>query len=366
MPFKDEAPAYSPLHESEEGLSLSPPKRHGLNWTLIWRLAVLLLLATGNLAVFSHIYTGQSHDYSGPTTSPEEYALVDELPTIYKRFHWWTEYSDNNDTATDQRWEDINPAHGFIAMNREWALDNHWPDSMHLPSDDRKNVYLLEAYHMIHCLYVIRKTFWEAVNREEYTWNPPGHCFDALRQFIVCKADNTPFYKVDSAAAVDLSKPLQGYKVRRAYDSMASSPEQVDSATDVDLTKPLQGYKREAAYDSMAASPEQADSADAVDLSKPLQGYKRSPAYDSMAASPEQVVDNDEVDLTKPLQGYKRSPAYNSMASSPEQVADNGKVDLTKPLQGYKRSPAYNSMAASPEQVADNGAVDLTKPLQGY
>lgn len=76
MPFKDEVPAYSPLHESEEGLSLSSPKRLGLNWTLIWRLAVLLLLATGNLAVFTHIYTRQTHDDSGLTTSPEEYGTL--------------------------------------------------------------------------------------------------------------------------------------------------------------------------------------------------------------------------------------------------------------------------------------------------
>ncbi|EKG09863.1 hypothetical protein MPH_13070 [Macrophomina phaseolina MS6] len=76
---------------------------------------------------------------------------------------------------------------------------------MHLPSDDSKNVYLLEAYHMLHCLYVIRKTFWEAVNREEYTFNPPhsGHCFDALRQFIVCKADNTPLFTFGRNTAGD-------------------------------------------------------------------------------------------------------------------------------------------------------------------
>ena len=79
-------------------------------------------------------------------------ARVETIPTQWKRLSWWTEYSDKNFTETDALWDDINPAHGFIAMDREWAKSKHWPDSMHLPSDDSKNVYLLEAYHLIHCV----------------------------------------------------------------------------------------------------------------------------------------------------------------------------------------------------------------------
>lgn len=73
----------------------------------------------------------------------------------------------------------------------------------------------------------------------------------------------------------------------------------------------------------MATSPEQALADEAVDLSKPLQGYKGSAtlecrlsienadkdiehrAYDAMAISPEQTGIDEVVDLTKPLQGYK-------------------------------------------------------------
>ena len=37
-------------------------------------------------------------------------------------------------------------------MDQGWTFEQHWPESMHLPSDSSKNVYLLEAYHQLHCL----------------------------------------------------------------------------------------------------------------------------------------------------------------------------------------------------------------------
>jgi hypothetical protein len=37
-------------------------------------------------------------------------------------------------------------------MDEGWAFSQQWPDSMRLPSDSSKRVYLLEAYHQLHCL----------------------------------------------------------------------------------------------------------------------------------------------------------------------------------------------------------------------
>jgi hypothetical protein len=63
---------------------------------------------------------------------------------------------------------------------------------MHLPSDDSKNVYLLEAYHLIHCVTIIRKTFYEALNRaDKYTYNPPhaGHCIDMMASTFLIRTN---------------------------------------------------------------------------------------------------------------------------------------------------------------------------------
>lgn len=43
-------------------------------------------------------------------------------------------------------------------MDREWAKQRQWPDSMYLPSDHSKGVYLLEAYHQLHCLVSLDTT----------------------------------------------------------------------------------------------------------------------------------------------------------------------------------------------------------------
>ncbi|MCJ1310854.1 hypothetical protein MMC25_004522 [Agyrium rufum] len=81
-------------------------------------------------------------------------------------------------------------------MDRKWASQQQWPDSMYLPGDKSKGVYLLEAYHQIHCLRIVHKTFYEAVERKTYTYpvEHTRHCLDALRQYVYCKADSSPLY----------------------------------------------------------------------------------------------------------------------------------------------------------------------------
>lgn len=150
----------------ERGLHIRPRTKRSI---LLWRGFVTLLLISMNVLAFLAFKNGPK---SGPIAleqMPSDYgkasgasaqnfmlmcslARVDELPTTYTRFDWWTEYSDKNETEVDAKWDAINPAHGFVAMDRQWTKENHWPDSMHLPQDDSKNVYLLEAYHLIHCL----------------------------------------------------------------------------------------------------------------------------------------------------------------------------------------------------------------------
>lgn len=110
--------------------------------------------------------------------------------------------------------------------------------TMYLPSDHSKGVYLLRAYHQLHCLGIVRapsirilinamnrvigKTFWEAVERRAYTWSPSAHtdhCFDAPRQmgppfqitdrrcrwyqYVICNADNVPLYTFGDDTAGD-------------------------------------------------------------------------------------------------------------------------------------------------------------------
>lgn len=136
---------------------------------------------------------------------PHDYARVDLLPTKWSRFDWWTEYSEKNDTEVDVLWDAILPSHGFVAMDTEWAKAKQWPESMRLPSDQSKSVYLLEAYHQLHCVTIIRKTFLELWKGRNLTYSVAhsGHCFDMIRQTIQCNADNTPLYVFGDGTAGD-------------------------------------------------------------------------------------------------------------------------------------------------------------------
>lgn len=54
--------------------------------------------------------------------------------------------------AVDQLWDNILPAHGIVAVDHQWAAERQMPATMNLPSDPSKGVYIIDAYHQLHCL----------------------------------------------------------------------------------------------------------------------------------------------------------------------------------------------------------------------
>ncbi|KAH9909713.1 hypothetical protein F4778DRAFT_10344 [Xylariomycetidae sp. FL2044] len=137
---------------------------------------------------------------------PSDLARTEELETVYKRLWWNTAYSPGNRSDADGLWDEINPAHGIVSVDRAWAAARGWPLTGYHPDDKTKAVYLLEAYHMLHCLRIMRLTFWEAMDGKPFTYQPGphvDHCFDAMRQYVQCNADNTPLYSFGDHTAGD-------------------------------------------------------------------------------------------------------------------------------------------------------------------
>ncbi|RYC56192.1 hypothetical protein CHU98_g10016 [Xylaria longipes] len=158
-------------------------KRQRRQW-ITYGVAALLILT--NLISFSWPF------WIPQERPPSELARTDELDTVYKRFWWNTAYSTANRSDADSLWDEINPAHGIVSVDREWAASQGWPLSGYYPGDKTKAVYLLEAYHLLHCI--------------PFTYHPGSHvdhCFDALRQNVQCNADNTPLYSFGDHTAGD-------------------------------------------------------------------------------------------------------------------------------------------------------------------
>ncbi|CAN9345661.1 unnamed protein product [Alternaria alternata] len=87
---------------------------------------------------------------------PSELARVDSLPIAFVPFHWNTPWGAPNASDADPLWDNINTAHGHIAVDHEFAAENHWPPSMDIPGMPGKGMYLLQAYHQLHCLRIVR------------------------------------------------------------------------------------------------------------------------------------------------------------------------------------------------------------------
>ncbi|KAL5343832.1 hypothetical protein BJX70DRAFT_351870 [Aspergillus crustosus] len=205
------AGGYRPLAGDEQDSSLLAvnhqtkslgKRRHAMPW-----LSMILILLFTNILSCVGGYRWYSHHIQSTQPQQSWHNANVNLDPVQKQFRWTTAYSSaGNVSYTNELWENIQPSHGFIAIDRTWAESQGWPESMYLPSDKSKGVYLLDAYHYLHCLKLVRKTFWQAINGEPDTHAPGAHmnhCFDALRQYVICNADTTPLYTFGDFTAGD-------------------------------------------------------------------------------------------------------------------------------------------------------------------
>ncbi|KXS95771.1 hypothetical protein AC578_1735 [Pseudocercospora eumusae] len=184
--------------ENHENLFKSAPSQD-LDWKSI-AIAALLLLNLGLVAEVAWQTPKQLlNSYSLGRKNglqSQKIARVPDLPLKPVMFHWNTPYSSMNDTEADVLWDAINTAHGHIAVDHAFAKNNQWTASMSLPDDPDRGLYLLESYHQLHCLKIVRRVFLESLDDKPLSWpvQHARHCFDYFRQFIMCHADNTPLY----------------------------------------------------------------------------------------------------------------------------------------------------------------------------
>ena len=133
--------------------------------------------------------------------------LPHDVPTAY---HDHTDYWGDNDTLSDYLWESLDTSPIAVAFTHNYAAKKNLPKSAGFPWDTAKSVYFLKVYHQIHCLvrYVSMKistllTLWQKLLRRGYLDYQRGneqvisahhihHCLDALRQDLMCQADDTP------------------------------------------------------------------------------------------------------------------------------------------------------------------------------
>ena len=71
--------------------------------------------------------------------APDGLARVDALPIAYVPFYWHTPWGNPNATEADVLWDNLNTAHGHIAVDHDWAAANKasvFPSFMRWRADD--------------------------------------------------------------------------------------------------------------------------------------------------------------------------------------------------------------------------------------
>ena len=120
----------------------------------------------------------------------------------------------------------------MVALPADFATANGLPLAQRFPWDPSKGIYLLNGYHNLHCIvrkkiltfpststvpdsipgsknttnrilkraiYISLQEFAQGVPQTR-AWGHVIHCVDALRQDIICNADDTPRYSTASKA----------------------------------------------------------------------------------------------------------------------------------------------------------------------
>ena len=87
-----------------------------------------------------------------------------------------TEFSTGNISEASKLWEAIDFDSGVVALDLESMREEGIPQSQPFPWDHSKGLYIVNAYHSIHCLVSVG----------------PECC--KIRILIVVKANNTSFY----------------------------------------------------------------------------------------------------------------------------------------------------------------------------
>lgn len=69
-----------------------------------------------------------------------------------RRVYQHSKYLSENETEASLAWDSILAGHGVIAVDPKYALQKSLPKTKELPESGGKLVYVIEAYHAIHCV----------------------------------------------------------------------------------------------------------------------------------------------------------------------------------------------------------------------
>jgi hypothetical protein len=108
----------------------------------------------------------------------------------------WGPNDAGNATEDDALWDMTTYDLGNIALSDDEAKELGLPRAQRWPWDRTKGIYLINAYHNVHCVAMLRKALMELKTGQELSnpWAHTTHCLLVLREEVMCNADDVPRY----------------------------------------------------------------------------------------------------------------------------------------------------------------------------
>ncbi|OAL48594.1 hypothetical protein IQ07DRAFT_632913 [Pyrenochaeta sp. DS3sAY3a] len=155
---------------------------------------VLLGFSTVVLALSMYISHRETHAQAS-VFSTRNYAEV------LKPLNLRSSFVSSNVSIRNSHWDAFDHERGWIALPHSEAREQNLPLGLNLPDDNSKGLFILNAYHQMHCLTIIRTSLYALLDGEKAPEREIHlrHCLDFLRLAIECTADDTPL----SAAHMD-------------------------------------------------------------------------------------------------------------------------------------------------------------------
>ncbi|TVY84304.1 Oxidase ustYa [Lachnellula suecica] len=157
-------------------------------------LAVVYLITI--VTVFGIWKFGRSADSSSPTSLSKPFEIPRDQKIIFQKAEEFEVAS--SEKADSDPWGSLFPAgRGFI----EVPVDVTHPDG----STSVENQYFcISMFHQLHCIASLKAAF-ESKSHDSKKFEHLGHCFDYLRQGVMCAGDMTlePAYKLGDAKGVN-------------------------------------------------------------------------------------------------------------------------------------------------------------------
>ncbi|KAM0144230.1 hypothetical protein ACHAO1_000513 [Botrytis cinerea] len=117
-------------------------------------------------------------------------------------------------------WESLDTSTGEISLDTKWANEQGLPDSEPFFWNKSRSIYLVNAYHSVHCLRKVRRwvtiSYYNGTQLDSYPHLI--HCMDLLLQNIVCEADDTPMY---TSATKNVTTGMGQQRMCRSWDKLS-------------------------------------------------------------------------------------------------------------------------------------------------